>query len=165
MVFESKMPHRRSQLLENLWGKLLFLSFHLTTFCLILILSWNVDNWIEITPKRWVDVDQSSKHIFAVACGLPTLFLLVIIDMELFGVMPWRWKKKIFTLTFIFAVLLFICSVLVVKNVNTLSYAPIYCHAKVQCGHLKAASAFGFLTSFCLLGCSIALGAFIIGEN
>ena len=68
----------------------------MTALCLILILSWNVDNWIEIPhEKRWAEVDQSSKHIFAVACGLPTLFLLVIIDMELFGVMPWRWKKKV----------------------------------------------------------------------
>jgi len=61
----------------------------------VLVLTWSVDNWIEIEIKKWVKVENDSKYLFAIASALPTLFLLIIIDLELFGIMPQKWKLRV----------------------------------------------------------------------
>jgi len=155
----SQNMKKQIPLAKTLWGKLLFLSFHLTSFSLVLILSWNVDNWIEISKGKWVDVDHGSKIYFALACALPTIFLLGVIDLELFGEMPSRWKRKIFLSIFSFAIILFIASIMVMKNRSELNYPPIECDNRVKCNHLFLVSLLGFGTSICLLLAAISLGS------
>ena len=59
------------------------------------MLTWNPDGWIEMKRDQWVAVEQSSKIIFSVATAIPSLFLLLVIDLELFGILPLRWKRKV----------------------------------------------------------------------
>jgi len=106
-----------------------------------------------------VDVDHGSKIYFAIACALPTIFLLGVIDLELFGEMPSRWKRKIFLSIFSFAIILFIASIMVMKNRSELNYPPIECDNRVKCNHLFLVSLLGFGTSICLLLAAISLGS------